>query len=409
VAVGQPVVVFVNDAPVPTINIHIGDTWLKAGLVGNANPPLWRVTEVDKNGPKSFPGRTEALVKVVADLKAGKSPLLDAVDAKVLHGGAKEVAKLPVAKPTFLLAADMNGDKKPDLVVGTGDGVKLFLANGAGGYDDATAAWGLAGAKGAKGAKAAAADVNRDGKVDLLVGKTVWLNDGQKFTAAKAPLDVPDAPAIVAEGLIDINGDAKPDAVVLLADGQLLTFTNLGLPDQSWTKAPARKAVDAGTPLAAVFGDFGDNGKAHALVVTDAAVVRVPLDPEAGAGGDFERLTGEKLANQPGFDGPTKAAGAGVLDVNGDGRADVIVVGDGGDVVLVNRGLGAFLIDPDAGRPLLGPEGKAGDKALPFKVTPGTAWAGADVKGDGTDDVLVLTDDGRLFVVDNPPAPAKKG
>src|SRR5205823_879937 len=100
--------------------------------------------------------------------------------------------------------------------------------------------------------------------------------------------------------------------------------------------------------------------------------------PEAGAGGDFERLTGEKLASQPAFGQPTKAASAVVLDVNGDGRPDVIVVGDGGNVVLVNRGFGAFLVDPDAGRPLDGPEGKAGDKALPFKVTPASAWAAAD-------------------------------
>lgn len=399
-AAGQPVVVFLTGAPGSEIKVHIADTWLTAVVRPNMNPPLWLVRSGDKNGPLAFPGRTEALVKIVAEHKAGTpSTLLNAVDAKVLHGGAKEAAKLPVAKPTFLLAADVNGDKKPDLLVGTADGVKLFLAT-AGGYDDATAAWGLSAAK---GAKAAAADVNRDGKVDLLIGKTVWLNDGQKFTASKAPLDVPDAPAVVAEGLIDVNGDAKPDAVVVLADGQLLTFANLGLPDQPWAKGPARKAVEAGTPLAAVFGDFGDNGKPHALVVTDAAVVRVPLDPAAGSAGDFERLTGEKLSSQPGFDAPTKAASAGVMDVNGDGRADVVVVGDGGNVVLVNRGFGTFLIDPDAGRPLLGPDGKAGDKALAFKVTPTSAWAGADVKGDGTDEVLVLADDGRLFVVDNPP------
>jgi hypothetical protein len=79
----------------------------------------------------------------------------------------------------------------------------------------------------------------------------------------------------------------------------------------------------------------------------------------------------------------------------------MIVVGDAGNLVLVNRGFGAFLIDPDAGRPLAG----EGDKALPAKLTPATAWATADLSGDGTDEVLVLTDDGRLLAIDNPPAP----
>ena len=124
--------------------------------------------------------------------------------------------------------------------------VKLFLAAG-NGYEDATSKWGL---PDAKGTRAAFGDVNRDGKPDLLVGRTLFMNDGQRFTkAATPPLELPDGPAatatVVAESLIDINGDAKPDAVVLLADGQLLTFTNLGLPDQPWAKGPSRKLTRA--------------------------------------------------------------------------------------------------------------------------------------------------------------------
>ena len=78
----------------------------------------------------------------------------------------------------------------------------------------------------------------------------------------------------------------------------------------------------------------------------------------------------------------------------------MIVVSDAGNLVLVNRGFGTFLLDPDAGTPLAAP----GEKGLPFKVTPATPWAAADLAGDGCDDVLVLGEDGRLFVVENPPA-----
>ena len=70
------------------------------------------------------------------------------MDNKRLQGGVKELAKLPVAKPTFLVAADVNGDGKPDLLVGgEGGAVKLFLATG-NGYEDATAKWGLSDARG---------------------------------------------------------------------------------------------------------------------------------------------------------------------------------------------------------------------------------------------------------------------
>ena len=135
--------------------------------------------------------------------------------------------------------------------------------------------------------------------------------------------------------------------------------------------------------------------------MTADGITRYPIDADGGPPGDFERLTGERLASQKGFADPLKAAGIGVLDLNGDKRPDVIVVADVGHLVLVNRGFGAFLIDPDAARPLAA----EGDKPLPAKLSPATAWTTADLAGDGTDEVLVLTDDGRLLAVDNPPAP----
>ena len=83
----------------------------------------------------------------------------------------------------------------------------------------------------------------------------------------------------------------------------MLTFTNLGLPDQLWTKGTPRKLTQAAPPLAAVFGDFGDNGKPHAIVVTAERHLPRPCDRRGpgSALADFERLTGERLASQKGF------------------------------------------------------------------------------------------------------------
>ena len=303
-AAGNPVVLLASKGRPGAVVLHVADTWLLGAVVPNSQPPLWRAAPVTDDKPKAFPGTTAGLVHVVGEIKAGKSTLVNKVDNQHFRGGVKELGKLAVTKPTFLLAVDVNGDKKPDLLVGTAEGVKLFLA-GDKGYEDATAAWGLAGAT----ARAAAGDVNHDGKPDLLIGTTLWVNDGQKFAAAKSALDVPAGAAVVAEALIDINGDTKPDAAVLLADGQLLTFTNLGLPDQPWTKGPARKLGDA-APLAAAFGDFGDGTKPQAVVVTAEGITRYPLDEAAGTPADFFRLTGDRMASQKAFAAAAKGASA---------------------------------------------------------------------------------------------------
>lgn len=389
-AIGHPVVFF-GDPVKPAI--HVGDTWLIAELRPGLTPPLWSAKRLEKND-RAFPGRTDALVRVLADIKASKYSLVDKVDQR-LHGGVSELAKLQVTKPTFMITADVNGDKKPDFLVGTAAGVKLFIATDKG-YDDATTAWALAGIN---GAKAAFGDVNNDGKPDLLMGRTLYMNDGKQFVAVKSGLDVPEGATIVAEALYDVNGDTKPDACVLLGDGQLLTFTNVGLPDQPWGKGPARKLGTA-APLAAVFGDWGDNAKPHVMVISESAVTRYPIDAEAGAPAEFTRLTGELLTSQKGFDTATKQASAFSMLLKGDARRDIVIVSDKQAMVLVNRGVGVFLSDADAARPLSGEQ----DKALPFAPSPGLAWCAADLKGDGTDDVIVLTEEGKLYVVDNPPA-----
>ena len=82
-----------------------------------------------------------------------------------------------------------------------------------------------------------------------------------------------------------------------------------------------------------------------------------------------------------------------------DGRA--LAVGVFGRVgrrhapALINRGYGCFFINADIGKILVDPAGKPilGDK---------TAWAAADVDGDGFDDLIFLTPEGQLRALLNP-------
>ena len=407
VAVGQPVVVFVGRA-VPggaaPVTLHLADTWLLAEVVAGAQPPAFRVMQEKRDQWRSFPGRTAAMVRIVGELKSRKRTLVDQIENKVFRGGVKELGKLKVEKAAYLVAADVNGDKKADLLVGAGGGVRLFI-NGGGAFADATEAWGLTPAM---GARLAVGDVNGDGKADVLVGKTVWMNDGGKF--AKGPtIDLADEGNVLALALADVNGDGRADAVALYKTGEVVAFENGGAMDRPWARrAPARlwdeKSGDAATD--ATFGDWGDDGRLHVMVLRASGVTRYALDGGGGEAADIQRLTGE---TREGFakmcPKGLKNARGWAIDIDGDGRLDYLMVGEEGMVMLVNRGFGAYLLNPDVGAAMKG----AGEKAAVVLPKAGVACAAAALRGDRFEDLLMLDEGGRLYEAENPPFKAGEG
>ena len=98
----------------------------------------------------------------------------------------KEIAKLDIATPTALVAADVNGDGKPDLIIATPAGVTAFFAEaGRPASPMPPRQWGLKGIVNARIGISTAGDVNADGKIDLPFSTArLYVNDGQKFTAA---------------------------------------------------------------------------------------------------------------------------------------------------------------------------------------------------------------------------------
>jgi FG-GAP-like repeat len=188
------------------------------------------------------------------------------------------------------LTADLNGDGAPDLLVygivdnGTSSNpvmVQSFISNGKGGFTalapqqltpPATTSLNLA-----VTSTAPAIDVNGDGKLDLLIGTAVAYGNGD------GTFQQPQTPAFLSSGFVgtyaaDVTGDGKPDIIAVNA----IPLASLG---------------EANIPLeVTVFANQGS--------------------------GNFKSLGTFTLGT--GYPGSTALASLSFVDLNGDGKLDVV-------------------------------------------------------------------------------------
>lgn len=139
--------------------------------------------------------------------------------------------------------ADVNGDNKPDLLMGdltTGsEGLRVYLNNGSGTFGSPTVfpISGLAGFF-AGGGSVAVADINGDGKLDAVLSNlgnntiALLLGDGNGGFGTPATFQANVSPTQVFVG--DFNGDGKPDIASVLRNsrsfGVLLNTTVSSVP-----------------------------------------------------------------------------------------------------------------------------------------------------------------------------------
>jgi hypothetical protein len=295
------------------------------------------------------------------------------------------------AYPLQALVADVNGDGKPDLILvdeawgaltvltnyNDGSGAAGFLtgqdrfyymiqgkAMGYGPYSDSAWSWPTS---------LAAADVNGDGKIDLIFAwegsNTVMVatNNGQNFSS-NAVVRVGNGPSGVVA--VDINGHGKPDLVTAnYYDSTVTVLTNNG---KGFFGSNA--TVHVGTnPVCIVTADVNGDGTPD-LITASAGVY-------SNYFGTLTILTN----NGHGIFGSNATVNAGVnaqwviaADVNGDGKPDLVTANGGvypnyaGTlIVLTNNGSGVF-----------------GSNATLIAGKGTCCVAAADINGDGSLDLI---------------------
>jgi hypothetical protein len=286
--------------------------------------------------------------------------------------------------PGALVLSDVNGDGSPDLVYTSGFNVNVQLNNGDGTFQ-AAVGYGAGGAAGSGGIGGlAVADVNGDGKPDLVVGVTaagtcpdpgcdpntggvtVLLGNGDGTFQTATTFNSGSAPnPAVAIG--DLNGDGRPD--VLATSGNNVEVL-VGNGDGTFQAAVGYAA--GSSPASIVVGDFNGDGK------LDVAVLNYgPYGVSVLLG------NGDGTLKAPAFyAGDLPGTSLIVGDFNADGKLDLAVadLGLAGAGVYLGNGDGTF--QPEVG---FGSEIGAG------------FLAAGDFNGDGSLDLAVSNRDAQGY------------
>ncbi len=319
-------------------------------LIGNGNGTFQAATSVPLSNVSGFTGVTTGDFN-----KDGKLDLAIAgsgssgPEVAILLGKGNGTFGNPVGYPTAgsfsVITGDFDEDGSTDLAVGNayvgggGDTISILLGNGDGTFKPYIAVP----VPGNGDDSLAAADLNHDGKLDLVVassynspgGVSVLLGNGNGSFAPAVSYPSPTVGAATnAVALGDFNGDGKPDIAVTNYDGYNVSVF-IGVGDGTFKSAVNYPA--SFYPVGLVTGDFNGDGRQDIASVA-GYILSAAVTVLIGKGdGTFTTHVNHTVPLYP-YDIATG-------DFNGDGKPDLVVDSfntPGAVSILLGKGNGGF-------------------------------------------------------------------
>ena len=281
--------------------------------------------------------------------------------------------------PIRMALADVNGDGKPDLIVVNANGlasktpstVSVLLGNGNGTFQARQTFSG-----GIDPGPVAVADVNGDGKADLVVPNeasrsvNVLLGNGNGTFQTEQLFSTDPDPSSLA--IVDVNGDGNLDLAVCNAGSNSLDVL---LGNGNGTFQAQQSFATGGYTASVAAGDVNGDGKPDLIVANNRITGQVSALFGNG-NGTFQA----PRTFATGFGSGSVALG----DVNSDGKLDLAVANGGSSTVsiLLGNGDGTF----------------QAQQTFATGSGPGSV-ALADFNGDGKPDIAVANNDGNTVSV----------
>lgn len=286
-------------------------------------------------------------------------------------------------RPTAVVAADVNGDGKIDLITGNGDDtIGVQFGNGDGTFQPKQSY-----PTGPVPLRIVVADLNGDGHPDIieisLTELEIWLNDGHgAFTFANSyPV-----PAQVGDIVVsDLNGDHIPDiAITYMGSQDITVWYGTGGGAFTASKVIPHSLNTLGAALGIGIADVNGDGKQD-LVVSYGGEVGVYL---GNGDGSYQPA----IVYQVGVNGASDLT---LADMNGDGHIDILVTGG----ILYGNGDGTFQPWEEW---VFGTTGISAADLFTYNAlgTDSVRTKVVDINGDGLPDIVTMnsTDSVSIFL-----------